>query len=247
MKPEDDDWDEALFSSLIHSTDREMPPPDPQFLADLRERSTRAFLEAAAANASGSPIGSMKSDSDVSGPNAGAQSSAASPHVRPALSEASTSRKRTMLPFVFKALSGGLAAALVVAAGFWSFFGPHETKIAFGAALDRTTAAQSLHLKITGAGRAGEVWYAQPDLLRWDAADGTYQIARGSTLWRVDESQNLAASEPAAYFGTDAAGRPGVDLLALLEVDSPEARSAIAAQEPVDTIEREGKKLLRYR
>src|SRR5437762_12960576 len=48
MKPEEEDWDEARYSSLLRSTDHEMPPPDPDFLARLRERSTQAFLEAAA-------------------------------------------------------------------------------------------------------------------------------------------------------------------------------------------------------
>ncbi|MGE5191680.1 MAG: VIT domain-containing protein, partial [Deltaproteobacteria bacterium] len=122
----------------------------------------------------------------------------------------------------------------------------HERQVVFGAALDRVAGAETLHLKITRGGEAAEVWYAQPNRLRWDAADGTYKIARGETLWRVDESQNLAASEPAALFGTDAARRPGVDLLALLEVDNPEARSALAGQMPVETTERDGRKLLRY-
>src|SRR5262245_55920535 len=235
MKPEDDDWDEALFSSLIHSTDREMPPPDPQFLADLRERSTRAFLEAAAATASGSTTDSEKID--IPAPAAPRPSPASRyPHGKPTPADAPPPRKRTKLSLALKAVSACVAAGVVAGAGFWSYFGPHETKMAFGAALDRTAAAQSLHLRIAGTGRAGEVWYAQPNLLRWDAVDGTYKIARGNTLWRVDESQNLAASEPAAFFGTNAAGRPGVDLLALLEVDSPEARSTIAAQEPMETI-----------
>src|SRR5262245_28850367 len=128
MKPEDDDWDEALFSSLIHSTDREMPPPDPQFLAALRERSTRAFLESAAANASGSPGDAAKSDASVSPPTTAPQTSPASryPQGKPTSADGSPPRKRTMLSLAFKAVSACVAAGVVAAAGFWSFFGPHE-------------------------------------------------------------------------------------------------------------------------
>lgn len=215
MKPEEDDWDEALFSSLIHTTDHEMPAPDPEFLARLRERSTQAFVEAAA-------------------------------HAFPAGQDVPP-RRRSMLSLALKAVSACVAAGVVVAAGLWSFFAPHESQVVFGAALDRVAAANTLHLTITRDGQAGEVWYAQPNLLRWDAADGTYKIARGNTLWRVDETQNLAATEPAALFGTDAAQRPGVDLLSLLDLNSPEARSAVARQAPVETIERDGRKLLHYR
>src|SRR5262245_62848785 len=107
MKPEDDDWDEALFSSLIHSTDREMPPPDPQFLADLRERSTRAFLESAAANASGSPGDAARSEAPASPSTAVPQTSPPSryPHGKPTSADAPPPRKRTMLSLAFKAVS----------------------------------------------------------------------------------------------------------------------------------------------
>ncbi len=223
MKPDDDNWDEAMFSSLIHATDHDMPPPDPEFLARLRERSTQVFLEA---TAHARPVGQGVPPSAV-------------PNVHP--------RRRSMFSLVIKAVATCVAAGVMVAAGLWSFFAPHETQVVFGAALDRVAAAQTLHLKITRDGQARDVWYAQPNLLRWDEAGGTYKIARGNTQWRVDETQNLATSEPAAFFGTDADQRPGVDLLALLDVDTPEARSAVAGHKPVETLDRDGRKLLRYR
>ena len=49
--------------------------------------------------------------------------------------------------FALKAVSACVAAGVVVAAGLWSFFSPHESRVAFGAwyKLDKVAAAQTLH------------------------------------------------------------------------------------------------------
>ena len=147
MKPEDDDWDEALFSSIMHSTHHDMPPPDADFLARLREQSTQAFLEAA--------THVLPAGQGVP-PDAG--------HVVPF-------RRRSMFSLLVKAAAACVAAGVMIAAGFWSFFAPHETQMVFGAALDRVATAETLHLTITRDGQSHNVWYAQPNLLRWDETD----------------------------------------------------------------------------
>ena len=228
MKPEDESRDEAVLSSLLNSTNRDMPLPDNDFLAALRERSTEAFLEAAGSSTA-VPI-----------------SSSASPARIPA-SRSSSFKGRSMLSLVIKVAWASVAAVVVFAASFWSFFTPHESQVAFGDVLDKVAAAKSLHLTITRDGKASEIWYVQPDLLRQDEADGTYTIARGETMWRVDERQNRAAAEPRGNFGSEASHRHGVDLLALLEVGDPEARATINRQVPVETIARQGRSALHYR
>src|SRR5260221_2695835 len=67
MKPDEDDWDEALFLSFLNSTNQEMPPPDAEFLARLRDRSTNEFVDAAAQQSEpvresrGEPVSSLPS------------------------------------------------------------------------------------------------------------------------------------------------------------------------------------------
>ncbi len=150
-----------------------------------------------------------------------------------------------MLALTLKAVS----ACIAVTAGFLVFMAPEGSPLVFGDVLDRLSAAQTLHLTVTRNGHPGDVWYSQPNLLRWnewDETDGKYKIVRGETLWQIDESENRATPEPAALF-TEIGGQRRLDLLALLDGDAAMARSAIAAQVPVETIERDGRRLLHYR
>jgi hypothetical protein len=104
MKPEEEDWDEARYSSLLHSTDHDMPPPDPDFLARLRERSTRAFLEAAA-------------QGETSARDPAAVAFPAVPTATPAPATLPSPGRRSMLSIALKAVSTCAAAAVVIGAG----------------------------------------------------------------------------------------------------------------------------------
>jgi Flp pilus assembly protein TadD len=207
--------DEAFVSSLIDVTNQNMPAPDPDFLARLKERSTEAFLEA------------------VRGP-------AGSPDtITPA------QRNRPMLSLFVKAVSACIAAFLMIAAGLWTYFMPHQPQVALGSALDRLSAAQTLQLTVHRDGsRAAEVLYSRPGLLRWNDSDGTYKIAHGDTMWQIDEKDNRATHEPATMF-TDTADGPQLDLLALLD-SSATAWDSIATEFPIETIVRDGRQMFRY-
>src|SRR5262245_51890317 len=146
MKPDEDEWDEALFSSIMHSTDHDMPAPDADFLARLRERSTQAFLETGADSVP-QPVEAGKRPAipapDAAG-SAELDAHGCDPRGRPPGSIVPPVRRRLILSLV-KGLS--VCAVVAVAAfGLWSFFGTHDTQVAFGAALDRVALADTLHL-----------------------------------------------------------------------------------------------------
>src|SRR5579872_3202685 len=251
--------DEEFVSSLIHAAGGDMPAPDPEFLAQLRDRSTQAFLEAM------DPRTGSRQTSDFQGSGTRQTS-------EPRAGDAEFLRirlRRRRTSIALKLASAGVAAVVAIGV-LWTVFAPHNSALAFGDALKQTAAAESLHLKIARDGQTGEIWYAGPDRFRWNRADGTYKIARRDGIWRVDERENLAVREPVDERGeTEKRGR--VDLLELLaseatgEVPEGAAREAnvpaaleragtlLPALEragtllPVETIEREGRRLLHYR
>jgi len=234
MKPDDDLRDEEFVSSLMNSTNRDMPPPDPQFLARLRDQSTQAFLEAAAQAADQTSAAGTQSEPQRY------------PGTQPAAPVQPPPRRRSMLGFALKILTTCAAAIAIGTVGFQSFFGTHHADQAFGDILQRLTNARTLHLTVTRDGRESDVWYAAPNLMRWDDADGTYQIARGDTLWRVDEKENRAAPEPTDLFDSGRDGSQRIDILALLGLDPAAARAVLESRVLPRRIERNGQNLLQY-
>ena len=77
----------------------------------------------------------------------------------------------------------------------------------------------------TGAA-AAEAWSAKSGELRVNHADGTYDIARGDKLWRIDEKANRAARGESPYYR---AANKSLDLLPLLGLDSSQARDLLLA------------------
>src|SRR5262249_26084568 len=120
----------------------------------------------------------------------------------------------------------------------FSWLSPRDSGLAFGHVLDRVAGAQTLHLQVIRQGRTADVWVKQPNQLRWDEADGTYQIAHGDKRWLIDERANRATPQPSSFF--TGADRPGVDLLSLLDVPHPPDWAGLRDQSPAGWEQRDG-------
>ncbi len=110
-------------------------------------------------------------------------------------------------------------------------------------ALDAATDADTLHLRVSTPGRAGEVWVARPNKLRWEESAGKYEVSEGARLLRVDEAANRVTPGQAAYFRAD---RPGVNLFALVGLPVP-SPSALRAATPAERVVWDGAEFDVYR
>ncbi len=111
--------------------------------------------------------------------------------LKPTLPPAASPRRHRMFTFAIRGLAAAAAAAALI--GAWLYNQVSSTAAAdLGAVLTRTSAAESLELKVTQDGKTGEVW-VRGRKLRRNLPDGTYQIARDGKAWLVDEKANRAS------------------------------------------------------
>jgi predicted Zn-dependent protease len=148
--------------------------------------------------------------------------------------------RRRLIPW----LAAGLAAAVLVGIGIYLQLPPRAAGAPFGDVLAKAAEADGLHLNVVQQGEAGEAW-VKKDRLRRDHADGTYEIADAGRLWVVDEKDNRVTPRPSPYFRKDPA--PGVDLLALLDLDAEGGAAPLARQRPAGHREQDGADYLVYR
>ena len=154
-------------------------------------------------------------------------------------------RRNPMFTFAARGLAAAVAASALI--GAWLYNQVSSTEAAdLGAVLTRTSAAKSLELKVTQAGKTGEVWVHGQELRR-ELPDGKYQIARDGKAWLVDEKANRASVQSSAVFG----GPDGkLDLLALLNLPADfiggKQKQLLAAQ-PAERVTRDGLEIEIYR
>ncbi|MSR57905.1 MAG: hypothetical protein EXS05_09545 [Planctomycetaceae bacterium] len=253
MKPDEPRWDldreeDEQFSALLQAANHDMPPPDPEFLKRLRDATTQAFLGGASGEADGreEPKGDAMPSMTATGRDASITGSTADPTPgdRPPANRSSPASLRGGLTRLVAASAAMVAVAAVV---YWLVTPPQPAvALTLSAALDRTAAAETLHLTLNRDGEAHDVWLAQPGLLRVDNADGTYEIARDDTLWRIDERENRAAAEPLSAERRAGDSSRGV-LYNLLGVDLDAGALAAIGKSGAEVIDHEGQALYRYR
>jgi Flp pilus assembly protein TadD len=174
MSGNEENWDDEKMAALFAAAAGGGLPPDEEFLRQLRERSAEVFA-------------------------ASSQSAGEKGTGRPSPSQVNYPRKRSkMVLYTWRIAAGTVAAGIAALAWFFAT-GPVSSASSLGEALDKLAAVKTVHLQVKVDGKPGEAW-ARPGELRWNLADGTYQIARGERLWQIDEKANRAASKPAAYF-----------------------------------------------
>lgn len=201
-KSDEDDRDEKRIASMLSSAGKDVPPPDPAFLARLREQSTEAFLAAQVPQAS---------------------------------------RRRLMFPGSMRWAASLAAAIALLVGGYFLFLGDPGPEL--GTVLQSVARADSLHVKVTRDGKSSELWTARGGKLRWDEADGTYQVSRDGRLWRIDEKAKRKTPRQAPYLADG--GKGGLDALALLDLGDDE-RALLARQKPIGTVMHDGHKCFHY-
>ncbi len=158
-------------------------------------------------------------------------------------------RRHRMFTFAFRALAAATAATALI--GAWLFnqistTASGATAADLGVVLTKTSAAESLELKLTRDGKSGEVW-VHGRKLRQNLPDGAYRIARDGKSWLVDEKANRASSQPSSLFRGEAGA---VDLLALLNPpldSSGDKRKQLLTTRPVEHTTRDGHEVAIYR
>ena len=136
--------------------------------------------------------------------------------------------------------------AITSAVVLWLSLSPTNAALSttpFSDVLDELRSAKSLQLKIRREGRSADVWVRSPGLVRREESRHRYQIAAGSRLWQVDESENSVLETDSPWF---IGPQQQVDLLSLLDLGVTGAARLLDAK-PVEQIKRDGRELLVYR
>jgi hypothetical protein len=178
-------------------------PPDAEFLRSLRERAAAEFAAAVA--------------SDAEDAEQGLSALRVHPHTGPVPGGEGVEHAATKPRTAWRRAWVAAAAACLAMFGWWVAGNTPAiaSGVTLGDVLQRTlAAAKSLRLEFHRGDEQSEIWVADGNRVRWDDKPGQYTIARGSQLWRVDESTNTAARSSAPWAATP--DRP-IDLIALLE------------------------------
>ncbi len=70
--------------------------------------------------------------------------------------------------------------------------GTGDEKLAFAKVLENVASAKTMHLKLTRAGDAREIWFEKGGRLRIDSDSGSYILSDGEMAWRIDEKTGKA-------------------------------------------------------
>ena len=136
--------------------------------------------------------------------------------------------------------------AIVSAIALWFNLSPTSSALSatpFSKVLSELRGANSLQLKISKDGVAANVLVRAPGLLRWEESAQKYQIAAGSRLWEIDETQNTATESDSPWF---LGPQEQIDLLGLLNAGVSDASRLLDAR-PVEQATRDGRECLIYR
>ena len=153
---------------------------------------------------------------------------------------------RTLMRHKQLALSSAAGIVICATVGIFLAVDLVAPSVAFSEVLKKMASVQTLHATMTRNGITSEIWAKRPNKLRMHHVNGTYEIGNGPTLWVVYPKDNKAVQKP-SYFFRDAQ-RLGVDVLDMVAgLQLTHNFSGFFSQEPVETIERDGKTLLVYR
>ncbi len=221
MTTKHDPSNEDRLAELLRAAQHDALPPDEQFLARLRSQSTEAFQTSTNDQSGAMPTpGAMPTlaagmkasmDSD-SRPRDEREHGVQKPFSK---KSTDTKRKSKMIILAGRVLAATAVAGIVAASWFMANSG--SDTVTLTQIMQKIENADSLHLRIAQAdkkSKAVEAWTDGAKSVRINHADGTYEIARGERLWKIDEKANRAATSPSPYYQ---AKRKSLDLLPLLD------------------------------
>ena len=169
------DRDEQRLADLLRAVDADVPPPDRERLAALRELSTDAFSE---------PAGVSPRTNPTEGP--GADALRLANHT----SDKDLKRSTPMMTLALRGFAALAASAAIIAV---SLLMPQPKPVIAGAipfseVLAELRGAETLQFRLVKNVRdTAEIWVRAPGLVRKEESPQRYEIAAGSRLWRVDE------------------------------------------------------------
>ena len=132
-------------------------------------------------------------------------------------------RSPTMLTMLFRSLLALSAAVAGVAV--WLSSSPESLNAApFSKVLDRLASVDSMQLRLVSQGQNVDVWVRSPGQVRIDDAPTRYRIARGGSVWQIDEQANTLVAAEAGHRQRLFTGKDNSDfnLAALLELCLPD-------------------------
>jgi len=195
------------ISDDLRALNADAAPPDCEFLRQLRDRSTHAFT-----------AGTAPEPREESSPGSITfERLPQNSHVSMAQPGGHNMLLTRMVLSLTAALIAGIAWFAALLSQNEAIGGP-----TLEAALRKTLDASSLQLEIVRSGSTQEVLIAASNL-RMQQSPTRYVIARGSTLWEIDEAANTAARRENRW--GDPQGQ--IDLLQLLTADVPVTGSSL--------------------
>ncbi len=238
---------EDRLAALLRAIDADAPLPDAALLAAIGQRAAAAFAE----SVSDKPVmpeleGTTGTEgTKVTLSSLGSFKSFSADESHPAKATlAPAPRRTTMFTLALRGFVGLVAstAALVM----WFGLSPNNRAVGatpFSQVLAGLHAAKTLQLRVSKSGESADVWVRAPGLVRREESPQRYQIAAGSRLWRIDESNNTSVAGDSPWFISP---QNQIDLLGLLDVGVTDA-SALLTARPVERDVREGRDCFFYR
>lgn len=132
-------------------------------------------------------------------------------------------------------------AATVAGIAVWTGLVSTPTAVAappFSKVVEKLQSLDSLQLKVKEKGEWSDVWVRTSGMVRRQLSPKHYQIAIGSRLWKIDESQNTAVENDSPWFET---AEKQFDLLRLLQL------SGFKSATPLKHVEQGGVDCIVYR
>ncbi|MDB5339547.1 MAG: hypothetical protein JWN70_5166 [Planctomycetaceae bacterium] len=221
MRRNDLTTDELRFERLLRSLNRGPAAPDPEFLRQLKETSTAAFLAARPAQ----PRAARVSNDPPPNPFAGRR------------------RLRSLRVAIFSSVAALLLVGMLSPALFPS------RGIELGIALDNLKRASSYEIEFQNGAGSNTLVFARGDnaALHWrrDFASGNSEVSDGISTYFVNRGNNSVHPSPleeetiAPTFVED-------ELMAGLNVNDPAVQSSLMKQRPETTVNQNGRPVLVY-
>ena len=194
------DRDEQRFAELLRTVNADVPPPDRERLAALREQSAKAYLECCG------PSHSFPTDADPPKSDVAPSTNPTNDH---SVLKSDDSGRRSpkgstpMTTLVMRGLAAlAASAAIIVTALVMPQPKPVIAgSVPFSEVLAELRGAETLQFRLVkSSGNAAEIWVRAPGLVRKEESPQRYEIAAGSRLWRVNEAENTVKEGDSPWF-----------------------------------------------
>ena len=203
------DRDDERLAQLLRAVDADVPAPDRERLAALREQSADVFVGRALL-----PVSDLSQSQDG----------------QECPSYKTAKRSPLMLTLALRGLACLTASALSLILVVWLMTSaptPLSGAVPFSEVLAELRGAETLQFRLVKGASSAEVWVRAPGLVRKEESPQRYEIAAGSRLWRVDETANTVTEEDSPWFLRH---DKQIDLIRLLDVGPADASPLLTAR-----------------